>query len=300
MFVKDGFVNFTNKDIKDSFDYKESVKYENWMKYIKAKINSMNPVDRKEFWESITPSHKRVILESKIALEDIQKAYERGAHLDRVNGKTGESEYDGFNATTGNGWMTQLMFMTQEINEVLSMYELNKEIQSRGYWGYEVINNSAATHGNEAQSVSVAPDFVVKREGKNTPIQIELQTVHTTSTRERNPLIFKYSKWKNYQNLVWREKRQVYHIVKNINTDNNSVEFEVWDMTRIVKEISRKGEFIPADSPRAMGYCSKGAGTGKGYSTMLFDNEDSYAYRTTINCPPPQRYMSKNRDGMIR
>lgn len=282
MLVQDNYVLFNTDDIQECFEEKEYKKYMNWTTYMLDRISKMNLGDKNLFLNQLDTVSKEILFENKVSIEAIRITYKKdNCHMDRVNRKTLESEYDGFNAKTGNGWMTMLMLMLQEVNESLSLFELNKELKKRDP-SLKLVKNNKATHGIDKKAVSVEPDFAFLKNKKDTKSYLELQTLTRTSDKGFNPLIFKYSKWKKYQELV-RKGCQVYHVVKNIITDTNEVIYEIWNINNIINEIFEDYIFIDKYDKRAMGFCYKGKGEKPfGYHTVTFTNEKSYKYRTIV------------------
>lgn len=282
MTVENGYVLFNTEDIAECFETKEYNKYMNWTNYMLDRINKMNLGDKNLFLNQLDTVSKEILFENKVSIEAIRITYNKpNSHMDRCNRKTGESEYNGFNANTGNGWMTMLMIMAQEVNESLSLFELNKYFKKIDPT-LKLVKNNQATHGVSAKAVSIEPDFVFLKNKKDTRIYLELQTLTITSDKEKHPLIFKYSKWKKYQELI-KKGCQVYHVVKNIITDTNTVEYEIFNMNKIIKEFGNDYIFIDQYDKRAMGYCYKGKGEkARGYHTVTFLKEQSNKHRTIV------------------
>ena len=281
MTIENGYVIFNTEDIKECFEKKEATKYENWMNYILDRIHKMNKDEYNRFMRQLDDVSFEILANNRIPLDAIETTFKKeNSHMDRVNKKTGESEYDGFNRKTGNGWMTMLMIMTQEINESLSVFELNKALRNIDK-SLKIVKNNKATHGVSNKAVSVEPDFIILKDKKATKTFIEMQVVTTTSDKEKNPLIFKWSKYKKYNELI-RKGCLVYHVVKNIITDTNEVEYEIFNINHIFADKAVYYTFIEPEDRRAMGYCYKGEGKARGYATVVYEDKAKVNTHRTI------------------
>lgn len=281
MMINSKYVFFNNNDIRECFEAFEVAKYNTWMKYIENRLADMDTEEFEFFSKRLGQTEYNILFYKRIDKNYIKSSYEMKTNMDRTNQKTGERESDGYNPDTGNGWMTTLMLMLQNINEIITLCDFNRTIL-KGTSMQLDFNPNSSHNALKEKKVSTDPDFMVIKNGKESKEVLELQTriVNTKSNADIRLKMSKYNKCRELQ----KQGYTVFLVEKCIVKDTLKVYYEIINMNEFLSNLYHFGEmleFISKNDSRAVGHCDKGE-ISQGYNSVIIKEDQLYGIRKVL------------------